>query len=91
MRFTRILTALLCLAPSIAAAQSFTGTIVGTIKDSSGANVPHANITIVSQQTGRQESVTADLEGRYTSLPLPPGEYRVEAGLQGFRTAARGA
>src|SRR4030095_5688882 len=33
--------------------------------------------------------VTTNLEGRYTSLPLPPGRYRVEAGLQGFRRAAR--
>ena len=90
MRFARSLMAALLLAvPSAGIAQSFTGTIVGTIKDSSGASVPHANITITSQQTGRQESVTADLEGRYTSLPLPPGEYRVEASLQGFRSAAR--
>jgi hypothetical protein len=32
---------------------------------------------------------TADVEGRYTSLPLPPGDYRVEAALDGFRRAAR--
>ncbi len=90
MRFTRILAVIaLVLAPSVTFAQSFTGTIVGTIKDSSGAAIPHASVTITSQQTGRQDSVTADLEGRYTSLPLPPGEYRVEASLQGFRTAAR--
>ena len=67
-------------------AQSFTGTVVGTVKDSSGAAIPNAAVTITSQQTGRQASVTADLEGRYTSLPLAPGEYRVEASLQGFRT-----
>jgi hypothetical protein len=90
MRFTRILAAaLLALAPSATFAQSFTGTIVGTVKDTSGASIPHANVSITSEQTGRQDSVTADLEGRYTSLPLPPGAYRVEAGLQGFRSAAR--
>ena len=60
-----------------------------SIKDSSGAVIPHAAVTITHQQTGRQESLTSDLEGRYTSLPLPPGEYRVEASLQGFRPAAR--
>ena len=77
------------LCPSILVAQSFTGTITGTIKDTSGAVVPRATVTITNQQTGRQETVVTDLEGRYTSLPLPPGEYRVEAGLQGFRRAAR--
>ena len=90
MRFTRIVAAAaLVLAPSVTFAQSFTGTIVGTIKDSSGAAIPHATVSITSQQTGRQDSVTADIEGRYTSLPLPPGEYRVEATLQGFKSAVR--
>jgi hypothetical protein len=77
------------ICPSILLGQSFTGLITGAIKDTSGAVIPRASVTITSQQTGRQESVTTDLDGRYTSLPLPPGEYRVEASLQGFRGAAR--
>ena len=89
----RLIRTILCIAlvvsPSLLFAQSYTGTIVGSIKDASGAVVPHATITITNLQTNRQESVSADLEGRYTSLPLPPGEYRVEAELQGFRRAAR--
>ena len=84
-----LLCALLVLSPSIVAAQSFTGAIVGSVKDPSGAVIPRAGVTITNQQTDRQESLTADLQGRYTSLPLPPGEYRVEAGLDGFRRAAR--
>ncbi|HEU4939779.1 MAG TPA: TonB-dependent receptor, partial [Vicinamibacterales bacterium] len=90
MRLTRsILYIALVLSPSLLYAQSSTGTIVGSIKDSSGAVVPHATVTMTNLQTNRQESVTADVEGRYASLPLPPGEYRVEAELQGFRRAAR--
>jgi hypothetical protein len=90
MRLIRILLCVLpVLVPSPLLAQSYTGTIVGSVKDSSGAVIPHATVTITNQQTDRQESVTADLEGRYTSLPLPPGEYRIEASLQGFRRAAR--
>jgi hypothetical protein len=46
-------------------------------------------VTITNQQTDSQEVTTSDLEGRYASVPLPPGEYRVEASLQGFRGAAR--
>ena len=79
----------LVMSPSILFAQSYTGTLVGTVKDTSGAVIPHAAVTITNQQTDRRESVTTNLEGRYTSLPLPPGSYRVEAGLQGFRRAAR--
>src|SRR5688500_356398 len=93
MRLIRIALAcalvVLVLCPSAPLAQSFTGTITGTIKDTSGATIPRATITITNQQTGIQVSVATDLEGRYTSLPLPPGEYRVEAGLQGFRRAVR--
>jgi hypothetical protein len=91
MRLIRtLLCAVLVVCPSILFAQSYTGTIIGSIKDSSGAVIPRASVTITNQQTDRQESVTADLEGRYTSLPLPPGQYRVEAGIQGFRRAAQG-
>ena len=80
MRLNRIaFCAALLMSPSMLAAQSFTGTITGTIKDTSGGIVPRATVTITNQQTGREESVVTDLEGRYTSLPLPPGEYRVDA------------
>ena len=70
------------LCPAVLSAQSFTGTITGTVKDVSGASIPHATVTITNLQTSRQDAITTDLEGRYTSLPLQPGEYRVEAGLQ---------
>jgi carboxypeptidase family protein/TonB-dependent receptor-like protein len=85
----RVLCAVLVLLPSIVLAQSYTGTIVGSVKDSSGGVIPHATVTITDQKTDRQYSVTADGEGRYTSLPLTPGEYRVEAALTGFRRAAQ--
>ena len=77
------------LCPSVLFAQSFTGTITGMVKDVSGASIPHATVTITNLQTSKQDTVSTDLEGRYTSLPLPPGEYRVDAGLQGFKRAAR--
>jgi Carboxypeptidase regulatory-like domain/TonB dependent receptor len=90
MRLIRnLLCALLVVSPSILSAQSYTGTIIGTIKDTSGAVMPRATVTIINQQTDRHEYATTDLEGRYASVPLPPGEYRVEAGLPGFRRAAR--
>jgi hypothetical protein len=90
MRLKRsLLCAFLAVLPSVVLAQSFTGTIVGSVKDTSGAVIPHATVTIVDQRTDRQLTLTADVEGRYTSLPLPPGEYRIEAGLTGFRRAAR--
>ena len=70
-------------------AQSYTGTIMGTVKDSSAAVIPGAEVTITNVKTDSQEAATTDSEGRYVSVPLPPGDYRVEAGLQGFRKVVR--
>jgi hypothetical protein len=90
MRLIRMLSCVaLLLLPSILLAQSYTGTITGTVKDTSGAVIPRATVTITNEQTARQEVTTSDLEGRYTSVPLSPGEYRVEATLPGFRGVVR--
>jgi len=75
--------------PSLLFGQSYTGTVSGSVSDASGGVLPHARVSITHQQTDRQESVITDDEGRYTSLPLAPGPYRVEVGIDGFRRAAR--
>jgi hypothetical protein len=84
-----LLVGALFVCPSLLGAQSYTGAIAGSVTDSSGAVVPGASVTITNQQTDRRDSLVTGPDGRYTSLPLPPGEYRVDVGLQGFRRAAR--
>jgi hypothetical protein len=84
------LAALLTLSgTAAAAAQTITGTISGIVKDTSGAVLPGASVTITHAQTGRQQTIVTEAEGRYTSLPLQIGDYRVEASLSGFKSAAR--
>jgi len=68
-------------------AQTITGTITGVVKDSSGGVLPGATMTMTQLQTNRQEVAVTDVEGRYRSLPLPLGTYRVEASLSGFKSA----
>ena len=72
-----------------AAAQTITGTITGIVKDASGGVLPGATVTMTHLQTNRVETAVSDEEGRYTSAPLPLGDYRVEAALQGFKSAAQ--
>src|SRR5262245_39534657 len=84
-----VLWSVLLVCPSLVSAQSYTGTIAGAVTDSSGAVVPGATVTITNQQTDHKDTVITGADGRFTSLPLPPGEYRVDVGLQGFRRAAR--
>ncbi len=76
-------------AVPFAAGQSFTGTILGTVKDSSGAVVPGVEMTIVHLQTNREIKTTTNDRGEYVSVPLSVGHYRVEAALPGFKRAVR--
>src|SRR3989442_15541678 len=77
------------LAPASLVAQSFTGTIAGTVNDPSGAVVPGVTVTMTQLDTGRQAVVTTTNEGRYVSEPLAIGTYHVEVSLTGFRSAVR--
>jgi hypothetical protein len=73
----------------LAFGQSFTGQIVGTVKDSTGAVVPRAEVAITHVQTNRTLSAVANEHGRYVSVPLEVGEYRVEGSLAGFKRAVK--
>ncbi len=76
-----------CL-PGVVAAQAVTGTIVGTVVDSTGAIVSGAKVTITNTGTGLTRTVTSDNAGEYTAPSLPTGTYLVTAEMAGFKTAA---
>src|SRR5690349_17993244 len=70
-------------------AQTTTGTILGTVKDQTGAVLPGANITIRNVETGiTRTSVTGD-RGEYRVPALNVGTYEVHAELAGFQRAVR--
>jgi hypothetical protein len=77
----------LALAAS-AAAQSVSGTILGTVTDSTGATVAGAKVTIVNEGTGLTRILTADGNGEYTAPALPTGHYTVTSEMTGFKTVA---
>ena len=72
------------LFQSQANAQAVTGTVVGTISDSSGALVSGAQVTITDVGTGTNRSATTDASGYYAFPNLPPGTYSVRVQEQGF-------
>ena len=76
---------LLFFAPSSGVAQTSFGTITGIIRDSSGAVLPDANITVTNEQTGISRQATTDSNGAYTVPSLPPAVYTVTAELKGFK------
>src|SRR5262245_32032129 len=84
-----VIAAIYCLNLNVHA-QSFTGSIVGVIKNPEGAVIRGAEMTITNEQTNHVVTATANGEGYYASPPLPVGSYRVEARMTGFRRAFRG-
>jgi hypothetical protein len=85
-----LLIALLCTAAA-ALAQEASGTISGTIHDTTGALVPNANITITNKATGISRALTPNAEGLYNAPALPPGDYDVRVEMTGFKTTVRPA
>jgi hypothetical protein len=76
------------LLPGSLAAQAVTGTILGTVTDSSGALIPGATITLTHAGTGLMRTVVSDAAGEYTAPSLPTGRYTVTAELSGFKTVS---
>jgi Carboxypeptidase regulatory-like domain/TonB dependent receptor-like, beta-barrel len=76
------------LALSLAASAQFdTGTIAGTVTDSTGAVVPHANLTITNVGTSIQKTMQADDEGTFVASAMPFGTYVVTATAANFAEA----
>ncbi len=77
----------LCLFASAALglhAQSTQGTILGTIKDSSGAAVPDATVDLISVETAVKKTVKTNEAGNFQFLNLTAGQYNVEVTAPGF-------
>jgi carboxypeptidase family protein len=72
-----------------AAAQSFLGTVRGTVVDPQGAAVPGAAILIVDEATGVPRALETDAEGRYEAANIKPGTYRVEVVTTNFKKYER--
>lgn len=78
----------LALAPAAGAQAGISsGSIQGTILDSTGASVPNANVSVTSKATGAVISLQTTSAGTYNSGPLAPGDYVVRVEAKGFKTA----
>jgi len=81
--------AVLILAVIPVTAQLPTGAILGTVKDSSGASVPGAKLTVRNTDTNLARTATTEQDGSYRFPELPVGHYEVRAEAAGFRTETR--
>src|SRR5258708_22959831 len=82
---SRIVFVFLC-ACTIALAQTSTSEITGTVRDSTGAVVPGANVTATNEATGVGHSQTTTNAGLYAFPALPAGSYTIAVEITGFKT-----
>jgi iron complex outermembrane receptor protein len=86
---TRSLT-ILAFAAVLYGAPAFAqeGRLTGTVRDTTGAAVPGATVTVTNQATGAAQTVTSGPDGRF-SVTLAPGTYSATVVLRGFGRQTR--
>src|SRR6266487_3349397 len=87
----RVVLCVLCvLAAAPAHAQVQTGSITGSVTDTSNAVLPGVNVTLTGDRLiGGSETQVTDTTGNYRFDRLPPGSYGVKFELQGFKGILR--
>ena len=78
---------LILLAASSAFAQFDSGSVVGTVRDASGAVVPGATVTLTSAGTGISVVKTSAENGSFEFPSVRPGQYVITAERSGFAVA----
>ena len=79
----------LCVAAISVHAQTFTGTILGTVTDSSGGVIQGATVKVIETSTTSERSVASDAKGYFEVPLLPPGTYSINVGMAGFKKFSR--
>jgi Carboxypeptidase regulatory-like domain len=70
-------------------AQSFYGSMVGTVTDATGAVVADAEVILINMGTSERRTAATDVSGNYQFVNLVPGRYRIEITKTGFRRLTR--
>jgi len=76
---------LLTFGLSRSAFAGVTASILGTVKDASGAVIPGATITATNTDTHIAQAVSTNGDGSYAFPALPPGKYELSINLKGFK------
>jgi hypothetical protein len=83
--------AIVAFSTVVAWAQIDTGSIVGMVRDPSGAAVPKASVTVTNAATGVSETTQTNSAGEYQVSALIPGTYSVKINAPGFASQVTNA
>jgi carboxypeptidase family protein len=75
--------------PQRGSAQVLYGSILGDVKDATGASIRGATVVAVNKSTGLARQGITDGTGRFNFPDLPAGVYNLKASQQGFKTFER--
>ncbi|HWA93703.1 MAG TPA: TonB-dependent receptor [Terracidiphilus sp.] len=84
LAITALCTAIMLLFPALAAAQSGSAQIHGSLTDRTGAVLTGATVTVRDAATGQSSSVTTNSTGNYSITGLAPGRYTLRVNQSGF-------
>src|SRR5262245_811364 len=87
--FVPAIVALIALPTCLVFAQLPTGTVLGVVKDPSGAVVPGASITLTNMDTSLTRTGASTEDGSYRFPALPVGHYRLGVMKEGFSALTR--
>ncbi len=79
-------TAVETIPPAAFAQTTTTGSINGTVTDSTGAVVPGATITLKDEATGSTVNLTANADGRFSAPYLKPDKFDLSATAPGLQS-----
>lgn len=82
----------LCLLPAPpqeCQAQVLYGSLVGNVRDQSGASIPGADVTVVHRETNLSRHAVANQLGVYSFANVPSGTYEVRVRMPGFKEYVR--
>src|SRR5215471_7203392 len=80
---------LIALGTSGVFAQTSTATIVGSVRDTTGALVPGVTIDIKHVDSGLTRTVLSNETGSYAAPSLPVGPYEISTTMPGFKQGVR--
>src|SRR5438552_7978919 len=88
-RLATAIVALIALGTCLVFAQTSTATILGVVRDTTGALVPGVNITVKHVDSGLTRTVLTGENGGYTVPLLPVGPYEITTSMPGFKQGVR--
>ncbi|MEW6732537.1 MAG: TonB-dependent receptor [Acidobacteriota bacterium] len=80
-----VLSVLVLLMAVVTVNAQFKAGVQGFVTDVDGAVIERATVSVINQETGKEQTITTNSQGFYRVTGLPPGSYKVSVEFEGFK------